>query len=64
MLSIYLHFVNRLNALRREQGQTLAEYALILVLIAIVAIIAVTGLGTTITGVFNEIAGALGVGVQ
>ena len=47
------------NLFRREEGQTLSEYALILVLIAVVAIVAVTLLGNQIVGVLNNIAGAL-----
>jgi pilus assembly protein Flp/PilA len=43
-----------------ESGQDLAEYALLIALIAIVVIAAVTLLGTNITTVFNNIAGALG----
>jgi len=44
---------------RKEEGQTLAEYSLILVLIAIVAIAAVTILGTQIAAIFTNIANAL-----
>ena len=44
---------------KREEGQTLAEYALILVLIAVVVIAAVTLLGTQIQGVLQSIANAL-----
>ena len=61
MCALYLYLVNRLMAMRREEGQTLTEYALILVLIAIVAIIAVTALGGQIEAVFGEITDALGV---
>ncbi len=44
---------------RDEEAQTLTEYALILVLIAIVAILAVTGLGTKIRDIFTTITGSL-----
>ena len=47
------------NLFIREEGQTLSEYALILILIAIVAIAAVTLLGNQISAVLNQIAGAL-----
>ena len=47
------------NIARREEGQTLAEYALILVLIAVVVIAAVTLLGEQIQGVLQSIANAL-----
>ncbi|MGH7572955.1 MAG: Flp family type IVb pilin [Gemmatimonadota bacterium] len=46
-----------------ESGQDLAEYALLIALIALVVIAAVTLLGQNINGVFNAIAGKLtGVG--
>ncbi len=47
------------NFFRQEDGQTLSEYALILVLIAVVAIIAVTLLGNQISTVLTQIANAL-----
>lgn len=45
--------------IRRQEGQTLSEYALILVLIAVVAIVAVALLGNQIVAVLNSIANAL-----
>ena len=42
-----------------EEGQDLAEYALLIALIALVVIAAVTLLGTQIRTVFNNIANAL-----
>lgn len=46
-----------------DSGQDLAEYALLIALIALVVIAAVTLLGTNIQAVFNNIANALtGVG--
>ena len=44
----------------QEEGQTLVEYALILVLIAIVVMVALTATGETVTSIFNQITGALG----
>jgi pilus assembly protein Flp/PilA len=44
---------------RNEDGQDLAEYALLIALIALVVIGAVTLLGTNINAVFNNIADAL-----
>jgi pilus assembly protein Flp/PilA len=41
---------------RREEGQGLAEYALILSLIAIVAIVALCLLGTNISTILSDIA--------
>ena len=44
-----------LAALRREEGQGLAEYALILALIAIVAIIALIFLGSQVSGILSTV---------
>ena len=45
--------------LPREEGQGLVEYALILVLIAIVVIVLLTALGNQIRSTFSTIASAL-----
>jgi pilus assembly protein Flp/PilA len=45
-----------------EEGQALVEYALILGLIAVVAIAALTLLGTAITGKLGSVNSALGGG--
>ena len=44
----------------KEKGQGLVEYALIIVLIAIVVIVAMNFLGPTIGNVFNDIGTTLG----
>ena len=44
---------------RDEDGQGLAEYALILALIAIVAILALTFLGTSIYSILSQIGAAI-----
>jgi pilus assembly protein Flp/PilA len=43
----------------REEGQTMAEYGLLIALIAIVVIAAVTLLGTKISTAFTDIAGQI-----
>jgi len=43
----------------KEEGQGLVEYALILVLIAVVVIGALTALGGSISGLFEELAGRI-----
>lgn len=48
------------NWLRREEGQGLVEYALIIVLIAIAVIVALTALGGGIASTFSRINAALG----
>jgi pilus assembly protein Flp/PilA len=45
---------------REDTGQGLAEYALILVLVALAVIVAITALGTQIASVFNNIVVKLG----
>ena len=53
-------FTNWLSAtLRKEEGQGLAEYALILALIAIVAIVALLFLGTQISTILSTIGNAV-----
>jgi pilus assembly protein Flp/PilA len=45
---------------REEEGQGLVEYALIIVLVSIVAIVTLRVLGVTIQGVFGDINTELG----
>ena len=56
-----MNFVTALiNLVRREdEGQGLAEYALILALIAIVAIIALIFLGTQVSGILSTVGGSV-----
>lgn len=44
---------------RDEDGQTLVEYSLILVLISIISIAIMTTVGLDIQGVFTDVSGAL-----
>ena len=44
---------------RRDEAQDLLEYALLIALIAVVAVLAVTGAGTKVVDVFNDIAGKI-----
>ena len=44
---------------RRDEGATLAEYGLLLALIAVVCIAAITFLGQEISSLFSSIAGRL-----
>jgi pilus assembly protein Flp/PilA len=53
MVDIVRYYLNLL-ALKTGKGQGLVEYALIIVLISIVAITIMTTLGTSITSVFTK----------
>ena len=48
------------NWLTREEGQDLAEYALLIGLIALVVLIAVTLLGQNLSTLFSDIASEVG----
>jgi pilus assembly protein Flp/PilA len=56
---MFSHLVNLhsrlIGALRREEGQGLVEYSLIIVLVSIAAITALGLLGTRLSGLFTEI---------
>ena len=52
-------YVKMTEALKNEKGQTLVEYALILVLIAIVVIAMVMGIGKSSCNVYSEVNSAL-----
>jgi pilus assembly protein Flp/PilA len=52
-------FLTYLNEYRRDEGQGLVEYALILSLVSIAAIIALTALSGGLTGVYGSITGSL-----
>ena len=56
MINLFDHLVARL---RRDEGQTLVEYALILALVSIVAIGALALLGAKISSVLTTVTDAL-----
>jgi pilus assembly protein Flp/PilA len=45
--------------LRSEEGQAMVEYALILALISVIAIAALTSIGTNVNLIFEAVDGAL-----
>ena len=55
MLQFYTALINFLNRDRDEEGQGLAEYALILALIAIVAIVALIFLGNQVSSILSTV---------
>ena len=57
---IYIQSVlNLRNALRREEGQTMTEYGVLLALIAVIVIASLLVLGPKIADVFTAVAGKL-----
>ncbi len=58
--SFFAGLVAQIISLRsREEGQTMVEYGLIVSLISIVAILALTLVGTQVKAVFNTVASVL-----
>jgi pilus assembly protein Flp/PilA len=43
------------NFLKSEDGPTATEYAVMLALIIVVALAAIQGLGTTVSGIFSDV---------
>ncbi len=54
------HLMGMWRHARREEGQALAEYGLILALVAAVGILALTALGLAVTGKLDEVTAAFG----
>jgi pilus assembly protein Flp/PilA len=59
MVWVYLESLRIRLTEECEAGQGLVEYGLILALVAVVAIVALTGLGTKIADVLTQISAAL-----
>jgi pilus assembly protein Flp/PilA len=61
MMAQYLRLRNAVSGLaKREEGAAMAEYGLLIALIAVVAIVAVRVLGAQISTVFTNITAGLG----
>jgi pilus assembly protein Flp/PilA len=56
---LYLWLLAQSFLTRREEGQGLVEYALIIALVAILIIVALTALSTQIQATFSEITASL-----
>ena len=59
MLKLAAYVQTLLGRYNREEGQTMAEYAVILTVISILVLAALLLLGTNITTVINRIADAI-----
>jgi pilus assembly protein Flp/PilA len=60
MADLMARFMVALEYLRKDQrGQGMVEYALILVLVSIIAIVMLTGIGNSVNAVFEAVNTAL-----
>jgi Flp pilus assembly pilin Flp len=51
--------IDRIPSFRRDDGQALVEYGLIITLVALICVAALTTIGTIVQGWLNQITGAL-----
>lgn len=59
MLKLQMKLTERLRALQeREEGQAMVEYALILSLVSVVAILVLTDVGTGVTDTLQDVVDA------
>ena len=56
-MKLFIEYVK--SFVRKDEGQDLLEYALLVALIALVAVGAVTAAGGAVNQIFNDIAGEL-----
>jgi pilus assembly protein Flp/PilA len=56
-MTALVNFIN--SVARKDEGQDLLEYALLVALIALVAVGAVTAAGASVNNIFTQIAGAI-----
>jgi len=59
MLRYFVKFQNKVVQLRDDRGATAVEYGLMVALIAIAIIVAVTTLGTKLSGLFTSVSNSL-----
>lgn len=60
MLKLQMKLIERLRALQeREEGQAMVEYALILALVSVAAILVLTDVGTGVTNTLGDVAAEL-----
>ena len=57
--SLYRIYFSLIERMRREEGQTMAEYGLLLAVIAVVVVAAALVLGQSISSLFLGVAGSL-----
>lgn len=57
--SLYAYVGSLFTQLREEAGQTMAEYGILIAVIAIIVIVAATLLGGNLSSLFNTTAGSV-----
>ncbi len=57
-------YCRALSAIRSERGQTLVEYSLLLVLIAVVVVLMVKGVGLTANNTYSRVNSAVSAAVN
>ncbi len=62
MLKLFVAMQNKVAELRREDGQTMAEYGVILAVITVGIVIALTALSTGIQGAIGDVVDTLSGG--
>ena len=60
MLALYTQVAEWLRAVKDDRGASMVEYALLVVLIAIIAVVAITLAGREVSEGFSSIASGLG----
>jgi len=61
LIAMYIAMQSRMQSmLKDEKGATMVEYALMVALIAIIAMVGAGTLGTNVNGAFTTIAGKIG----
>lgn len=59
MAKLYLFYSNLVNGLKRDEGQTMAEYGVVLAVITIGVVVALTALSGGISGAISNVVGKL-----
>ena len=60
MITVLSVYMNLMSSIKNEEGQDLVEYALLLGLIAIAAVVAIGLAGTSVAGFWDTISATLG----
>ena len=59
MLKLFVSLRNRVADLRNEEGQTMAEYGVVLALITLAVVVTITALGFQIDAAFGRVLDAI-----